>query len=111
MITVFLDALHMLSGSWLRVASNTICNCWKKANFISAPRDQDLEHEEAIPNPNGMSEELFEEWVFMEEDASVCAELTLEEEETEIMQQNVSKNSDGDDMDDQEEDAENDETP
>ena len=38
----------------------------------------------------------------MEEDASVCAELTLEEEEAEIMQQIVSKNSDADDMDDQE---------
>ena len=57
-----------------------------------------------------MSEELFEESVTMEEDVSVCAELTLEEEEAEIMQQIVSKNSDGDDMDD-EEDAENDETP
>ena len=101
----------MLFGSWLRVASNTIRNCWRKAKFVSAPRDQDLEHEEAIPNPNGMSEELFEEWVSMEENASVCAELTLEEEEAEIMQQIVSKNSDGDDMDDQEEDAENDETP
>ena len=106
-----LDALHMLSHSWLRVASNTIRNCWRKAKFVLAPRDQDLEHEEAIPYPNGMSEELFEEWVTMEEDASVCAELTLEEEEAEIMQQIVSKNSDGDDMDDQEEDAENDKTP
>ena len=32
-----------------------------------------------------MSEELFEEWVTMEKDASVCAELTLEEEEAEII--------------------------
>ena len=36
---------------------------------------------------------MFEKWVAIEKDASVCAEFTLEE--AEIMQQIASKNSDG----------------
>ena len=35
-----LDALHILAGSWNKVTKEAICNCWKKANFFSAPGKQ-----------------------------------------------------------------------
>ena len=52
---------------------------------------------------------MFEKWVAIEKDDSVCAELRLEEE-AEIRQQILSKNSDRVDVNHEEEDDENDET-
>ena len=44
-----LDALHMLLCNWFKVTNNTICNCWRKANFVSASEERDSELEEVIP--------------------------------------------------------------
>ena len=37
-----LDALRMLSGSWLKVTNYTICNCWRRPNFILASEKRDF---------------------------------------------------------------------
>ena len=43
-----LDALRMLSGSWLKVLNNIICDCWRRPSFILASQNQDLELEKVI---------------------------------------------------------------
>ena len=53
------DALRMLS------------NCWRKANFLSVSEEQDLELEEIISIPNGISEEMFKKWVALKK-MTVC---------------------------------------
>ena len=43
-----LDAIHILADSWNKVTKETIRNCWRKANFFSAPEKQELEFETPI---------------------------------------------------------------
>ena len=83
-----LDALHILAGSWNKVTKETICNCWRKGNFFSAPEKQELEFETPIPVPEGIAKEQFEKWLDIENN-----ELTLEEEETELTQEIVANGS------------------
>ena len=83
-----LDAVHILTGSW-----NKVKNCWRKAKFFSTPEKQELEFETPIPVPEGVAKEQFEKWLDIENDVPVHAELTLEEEETELMQEIVANGS------------------
>ena len=102
-----LDALHMLSCSWLKVTNNTIWNCWRKAKFVSALEEPKVEPEEVIPIPNNISEEIFEEWVAIEKDPCVRSECNFEENEAEIMQQMFSESANGHDEEDYEEEENN----
>ena len=92
-----LDALHMLSCSWLKVTNNTIRNCWRKAKFVLVSEEPELEPEEVTLIPNEISEEMFKKWVAIEEDSRVCSECNFEEDEAEIMQQIFSENVNGHD--------------
>ena len=88
-----LDELHILAGSWNKVTKKTIRNCWRKVNIFSAPEKQELEFETPIPVPKGVAKEQFKKWLDIENDVRVHAELTLEEEETELMQEIVANSS------------------
>ena len=35
-----LDALHILAGSWNKGTKETVCNCWRKANFFLLQRNR-----------------------------------------------------------------------
>ena len=66
-----LDALHIHAGSWNKVTKETIRNCWRKANFFSAPEKQELYFETTITVPEGVAKEQFEKWLDIENDVSV----------------------------------------
>ena len=88
-----LNALHILAGSWNKVTKETIRNCWRKANFFSAPAKEELEFEISIPVPEDVAKKQFEKWLDIENGVPVHAELTLEEQETELMQEIVANGS------------------
>ena len=76
----------MLLCSWLKTTNNTIRNCWRKAKFVSASEEPELEPEEVILISNNISEEMFEKWVAIEENSCVCSEYNFEEDEAKRMQ-------------------------
>ena len=78
-----LDALHMMAGAWAKVSEATIRNCWRKAKFES--NELALEADPTIPTPEGMTRDIFDSWIEMDNDAPVSSELTVEEEEEEFM--------------------------
>ena len=84
-----LGLLHVLAGSWNKVTKERIRNCSRKASFVSAPEEQELELETPIP----VAKEQFEKWLDIENDVLVHAKLTLQEEETELMQEIVANDS------------------
>ena len=80
-----LDALHVVAGSWNKVMQETIGNCWKKANFVFAPEEQELKFEAPIPISDGIAKEQFDKWLDIENYTPLHAELSLEKENTELM--------------------------
>lgn len=106
-----LDALHMMAGAWVKVSETTIRNCWKKAKFDSS--EPVLEADPTIPTPAGMTRDSFDSWVEIDNDAPVSSELTVEEEEEELMSE-ISSGKPSDeivDMAQDESDSEVEETP
>ena len=56
------------------------------------PEKQELELETPIPVPESVAKEQFEKWLDIENNVPVHAQLTLEEEEAELMQEIVENN-------------------
>ncbi|TRY80261.1 hypothetical protein TCAL_15417, partial [Tigriopus californicus] len=77
-----LDAMHMLSGAWAKVSSQTIINCWKKAGFYSdidvITAQQTSTVDEFQPNNLQMTRKEFENWVDIDNNIQVALELSDE---------------------------------
>ncbi|TRY63802.1 hypothetical protein TCAL_15199 [Tigriopus californicus] len=77
-----LDAMHMLSGAWAKVSSQTIINCWKKAGFYNdidvITAQQTSTVDEFQPNNLQMTRKEFENWVDIDNNIQVALELSDE---------------------------------
>jgi hypothetical protein len=70
--TDILQALHLLSMSWKNVSSKTIRNCFSHGGFSS----EEKETEELIEKPSDLTQEVFEDWMSIDENVQVAARLT-----------------------------------
>lgn len=59
-----LDAVHLLSKAWKNVKMTTIVNCYRKAGFLP----EEVEAEEEIVVPDGMTREEFCEYIDHDKD-------------------------------------------
>ena len=85
--------MHYTSSLVAKINKGNNSYCRKKANFFSAPEKQELEFKTLITVPEGIAKEQFEKWLDRENNVPVHAKLTLEEEETELMQEIVANDS------------------
>lgn len=78
-----LNAMEMLDDAWTKVTDQTIKNCFQKGGFtLEAPeRSADQDASDDVPPPPGMTEEDFNDWVQIDDDAVIAEEASLEEVE------------------------------
>ena len=82
----------MLSNAWRSVSPATISNCWQKAGFqlAASQTPSEISEEPELPPPQGMSEVEFNQWVAIDDDATVEYQMTQEEEDEKAVDDIVS---------------------
>jgi hypothetical protein len=70
--TDILQALHLLAMSWKNVSDKTIRNCFSHGGFSS----KETELEESIAKPSDLTQEVFDEWMSIDDNIEVAAKLT-----------------------------------
>lgn len=73
--TSLLDALHLLAMSWNHVSENTIQNCFKHGGFSTEPVEEEILNIQQL-KPSDMTENEFEEWITIDQNVEVAAQLT-----------------------------------
>ena len=75
-----LQAMKMLAATWKAVKMKTVINCWRKGGF-SKDQEAEVQHVQdvMIEIPEDVPEELFLNWVAMDDDVEVVDEATADE--------------------------------
>lgn len=78
-----LDAMRTIVKGWDSVKHSAIVNCWRKAGFETD--NTALEDEPKIVPPPEMTTDEFSKWVDIDRDTPTNEELTLEDEENQLI--------------------------
>ena len=72
-----LDPLYLIRDAWLSVKIETISDCYRKGGFkgIDEVLVQDLDQEDDVPIPEGMTIDDFQQTIEMDSDLEVAGEL------------------------------------
>jgi len=73
-----LDTMNMLDVAWEKVTAETIRNCWRKGGFVGEP--DPMPEMEPLPSPPpGLTAEVFDQWITIDDDIETTGEITEEE--------------------------------
>ena len=101
-----LDTMNMLDVAWTKVTAETVRNCWKKGGFVE---DLELLPElqpelEPLPlPPPGLTAEMFQQWVTIDDESETTQETTEDEMTDQLVSQIVQTTETATNDDDNEE--------